>query len=118
MLPKQVRKAFTQDGEDDPNSHFYPAGFTSADDLNKDGEIDSIERYFKVETRKFEIRQDVERKVAEDYLHVSKKEVDFHHKVAYRYEKAYRLSKKNPEKKQALNLDIIEVIRENSDYIE
>ena len=28
------------------------------------------------------------------YLGVLKKEVDFHHKIAYRFEKAYRLGKK------------------------
>ena len=47
-----------------------------------------------------------------------RKEVDFHHKVAYRFEKAYRLSKKQPHKKQALNLEIIDIISEHSDYIE
>jgi len=49
---------------------------------------------------------------------LSKKEVDFHHKVAYRFEKSYRLIKKSPEKKNQLNLDIIEVISDHSDFIE
>jgi hypothetical protein len=35
----------------------------------------------------------------EHYLKRFRKEVDFHHKVAYRFEKAYRLGKKMSEKK-------------------
>jgi len=30
-------------------------------------------------------------------------EVDIHHKVAFRFEKAYRLGKKQPEKEEAVN---------------
>jgi len=33
-------------------------------------------------------------KIKEEYVKKFRKEVDFHHKVAYRYEKAYRLGKK------------------------
>jgi len=47
-----------------------------------------------------------------------RKEVDFHHKVAYRFEKAYRLGKKVTERKQSLNLEIIDCISEHSGYIE
>jgi hypothetical protein len=47
-----------------------------------------------------------------------RKEVDFHHKIAYRFEKAYRLSKKVHERKQSLNLEIIDCISEHSGYIE
>jgi len=47
-----------------------------------------------------------------------RKEVDFHHKIAYRFEKAYRLNKQTDERKQTLNLDIIECISEHSGYIE
>ena len=54
----------------------------------------------------------------EHYLKRFRKEVDFHHKVAYRFEKAYRLGKKMSEKKQSLNLDIIDCISEHSGYIE
>ena len=53
-----------------------------------------------------------------EYLSKFRKEVDFHHKVAYRFEKCYRLGKKSPEKKNTLNLEIIEIISEHSDYIE
>jgi len=45
-------------------------------------------------------------------------EVDFHHKVAYRFEKAYRLGKKVTERKQSLNLEIIDCISEHAGYIE
>lgn len=41
-----------------------------------------------------------------------RKEVDFHHKVAYRFEKAYRLSKKG-ESLTSLNKEIINCIRDN-----
>ena len=47
-----------------------------------------------------------------------RKEVDFHHKVAYRFEKAYRLGKKQSSKKLQLNQEIIEIITEHSDYID
>jgi len=47
-----------------------------------------------------------------------KKEVDFHHKLAYRFEKTYRLCKKLPDRKQVLNLEIIDCIGEHSGYIE
>jgi len=52
------------------------------------------------------------------YLVKFRKEVDFHHKIAYRFEKAYRLNKEKDERKQKLNLDIIECIGEHSDYLE
>jgi hypothetical protein len=67
---------------------------------------------------KEDIREIMDDKIKEDYLKKFRKEVDFHHKVAYRYEKAYRLGKKMTMKKQALNLEIIEIISEHSDYIE
>jgi|TARA_B110001450_G_scaffold255185_2_gene282095 hypothetical protein len=38
--------------------------------------------------------------------------------VAYRFEKSYRLSKKHPEKREALNEEIVEIISEHSNYIE
>lgn len=47
-----------------------------------------------------------------------KKEVDFHHKLSYRFEKAYRLGKKMPEKRHTLNLEIIDCISDHSSYIE
>jgi hypothetical protein len=55
-------------------------------------------------------------------LHVYKErfksEVDFHHKLCYRMEKAYRLGKKMPEKRHTLNLEIIDCISDHSSYIE
>lgn len=56
--------------------------------------------------------------IKEHYLQRFRKEVDFHHKIAYRFEKAYRLGKKMSDKKQSLNLDIIDCISEHSGYIE
>lgn len=47
-----------------------------------------------------------------------KDEVDFHHKIAYRFEKAYRLCKKDQFRQQTLNLDIISCISEFQPYIE
>lgn len=55
--------------------------------------------------------------VRETYLKKFMKEVDFHHKVAYRFEKAYRMLKKYPERKAALNMEIIEIISDHSDYV-
>jgi hypothetical protein len=56
--------------------------------------------------------------ILQQYRQKFMKEVDFHHKVAYRFEKAYRLTKKQPERRPALNMEIIEVISEHSDYIQ
>jgi hypothetical protein len=56
--------------------------------------------------------------VNDHYLKVFRKEVDFHHKVAYRFEKAYRLGRKMSERQQTLNLEIIDCISEHSGYIE
>lgn len=47
------------------------------------------------------------------------KEVDFHHKIAYRFEKAYRLGKKMGKQRLAtLNLEIIDQINEHMPYID
>jgi len=67
---------------------------------------------------KEDIRDMVDDKVREDYLKKFRKEVDFHHKVAYRFEKAYRLGKKMTTKKKQMNMEIIEIISEHSDYLE
>jgi hypothetical protein len=57
-------------------------------------------------------------KLKADYLKIFRKEVDFHHKVAYRFEKAYRLGKKMSVKKAALNAEIISIISEHDSYVE
>lgn len=64
------------------------------------------------------IKEQMNDQIKEDYLKKFRKEVDFHHKVAYRFEKAYRLGKKMSSKKKVLNGEIIEIISEHSDYIE
>ena len=59
--------------------------------------------------------------VQENYMNIFRTEVDFHHKVAYRFEKAYRLGKKvngTQDRKANLNNDIIQCIVEHADYIE
>jgi len=56
--------------------------------------------------------------VYNNYMTLFRKEVDFHHKIAYRFEKAYRLGKKVNERKSSLNLEIIDCISEHSGYIE
>jgi len=56
--------------------------------------------------------------VFDNYMSLFRKEVDFHHKIAYRFEKAYRLGKKVNERKASLNLEIIDCISEHSGYIE
>jgi len=45
-------------------------------------------------------------------------EVDFHHKIQFRFEKAYRLGKKLPESKRMLNLELIDCVSDFSGYIE
>lgn len=45
------------------------------------------------------------------------REVDFHHKVAYRFEKTYRLSKVDPQRLNSLNFEIIAIIKNNSSFI-
>ena len=74
-------------------------GYTVEDDLNNDGLIDPIEHKIKVNNRIDEVNNELEDKIREDYLKKFRKEVDFHHKVAYRFEKAYRLGKKMTLKK-------------------
>ena len=44
-------------------------------------------------------------------------EVDFHHKIAFRFEKAYRLGKLSPDKREMLRMEIIEGLEEYSEYI-
>jgi len=103
---------------EDPQPKRFRTGFGSEDDLNGDGMIDNLEQQIKVMHLKDEINNKFDEKIKDDYLKKFRKEVDFHHKVAYRFEKAYRLGKKMSSKKQALNLEIIEIISEHSDYIE
>ena len=100
------------------NAYAYAPGYTQDDDLNNDGIIDNLENSLKVMGMKEDIRDIVDDKIKEDYLKKFRKEVDFHHKVAYRFEKAYRLGKKMTTKKKAMNMEIIEIISEHSDYLE
>jgi hypothetical protein len=86
--------------------------------LNEDGIIDLIERRIKVNKLTEEIKSELDAEIKENYLKKFRKEVDFHHKVAYRFEKAYRLGKKRSVKKAALNQEIISIIDEHSSYIE
>jgi hypothetical protein len=72
----------------------------------------------KVHKLEGKIHHAMDDKVKEDYLKKFRKEVDFHHKVAYRFEKAYRLGKKMTIKKAALNQEIISIIIEHDQYIE
>ena len=72
----------------------YPEGYTSKDDLNKDGRIDKLEAQLKVIDMKDNIANQLKGGIQVDYKKAEKKEVDFHHKVAYRFEKSYRLIKK------------------------
>ena len=95
----------------------YPSGFNSSDDLNNDGVIDEMEHTLKVISRKDEIRDKIDDKIRKEYLSKFRKEVDFHHKVAYRFEKCYRLGRVSEMKKNDLNLEIVEIISDHSDYI-
>ena len=95
----------------------YPAGYTSKDDLDGDGIIDPLEASIKVVSRKQEISNMVDDRIKNEYLSKFRKEVDFHHKIAYRFERSYNLGKKNPERKQELDLEVIDLLSDFSDYI-
>ena len=43
--------------------------------------------------------------------------VDLFHKLAYRFEKVYKLGKEKPEQSKAINLEIINLICENSEEV-
>ena len=79
---------------------------------------DNMARDEKVNQIQDKIHDDMEDQVKQDYLKIFRKEVDFHHKVAYRFEKAYRLGKKMSVKKAALNNEITNIIVEHDSYIE
>ena len=70
----------------------YPDGFGDEIDINKNNKVDHIEDQLK--NNQDEGAHDVDGKIRQDYMIKFRKEVDFHHKVAYRFEKAYRLGKK------------------------
>jgi hypothetical protein len=97
---------------------YYEQGYSERDDLNNDGVIDNFEKQLKIIDMKQDIKEIMDEKIKEDYLKKFRKEVDFHHKVAYRFEKAYRLGKNQKDKKKQMNMEIIEIISEHSDYIE
>ena len=109
---------FKYENDNQDPSVQYPEGFNKSDDLNQDGQIDHIERAIKVNKVINKNEHTIEDKVKEDYLKRFRKEVDFHHKVAYRFEKAYRLGKKMTIKKAALNQEILNIIDEHHSYIE
>mmetsp|Transcript_31436 Transcript_31436/g.48063 ORF Transcript_31436/g.48063 Transcript_31436/m.48063 type:complete len:106 (+) Transcript_31436:480-797(+) len=77
----------------------YPKGYESRDDLNHDGVIDNLEAQLAVIGRKDEIRRQLTNYLQDENKRAGRKEVDFHHKAAYRFERAYRLVKRHPEKK-------------------
>ena len=52
---------------------------------------------------KNEVKEEPDGKIRDEYMLKFRKEVDFHHKVAYRFEKAYRLGKNQSDKKHQLN---------------
>lgn len=81
----------------------YGPHYSAEDDLNKDGQIDPIEHDIKVMKLKTHIHNEIDDKIREEYLSKFRKEVDFHHKVFYAFEKAYRLVKKQQKKKELLN---------------
>ena len=58
---------------------------------------DSIE----LESEKDDLyKKSVKQKIKDIYINQFIKGVDFHHKIAYRFEKAYRLGKKSAETKK------------------
>ena len=87
--------------------------------MNIDSIIDrNNDKESKLQVIKNELNDAITDKIQFDYLKKFREEVDFHHKVAYRFEKSYRLSKKHPSKREALNSEIVDIISEHSNYIE
>ena len=76
-------------GEED----IYPDGFGEVDGMNE------VEMHLAVMEDKNKNGGVLDSKIKEEYMLKFRKEVDFHHKVAYRFEKAYRLGKKHSQKK-------------------
>lgn len=68
---------------------FNPAGFDA--DENKQG---AEKQRNILEADKDKEVEEVDERARREWLIKFRKEVDFHHKVAYRYEKVYRLGKK------------------------
>lgn len=64
------------------------------------------------------INEKMEENISKDMIKKMRGEVDFHHKAAYRFEKSYRLGKIEPDKKQGLDIEIIELMSEHGAYIE
>ena len=77
-----------------------------------------MEKAYEMEQMKEDINGEGDGKIRDEYMQKFRKEVDFHHKVAYRFEKAYRLGKNQSQKKHALNQEIIDIITDHSDYID
>lgn len=80
--------------------------------------LQGAEMNMKIQDYKDQIDDLTDEAIKNEYLKRFRKEVDFHHKVAYRFEKSYRLSKNQHQKRAQLNMEIIDVISEHSDYIE
>jgi len=77
-----------------------------------------LESQIKVEIRKQEIQDHIDKQIQREYHTKFRKEVDFHHKIAYKFERAYKLGKKNPEKQQDLDMEIIDLLSDYSDYVQ
>ena len=91
-------------------NNVYPDGF--------DDDEEDLKPVETVHVVKDVVKDDLDEKIRQDYISKFRKEVDFHHKVAYRFEKAYRLGKKEQSKKNMLNQEIIDIITDHSDYID
>mmetsp|Transcript_41398 Transcript_41398/g.63106 ORF Transcript_41398/g.63106 Transcript_41398/m.63106 type:complete len:286 (+) Transcript_41398:1249-2106(+) len=57
-------------------------------------------------------------KIKKEYLTRFKKEVDFHHKIVYRFDRSYKLGRRRPDKQTDLDLEIIDLLTEFSEYIQ
>ena len=98
---------------------------------NPDAVLNKIEQQVKILNINEAMRNATDANMRAEFLKKFREEVDFHHKVCYRFEKAYRLGKQigqgedkayqnvSDQKKFAqLNMEIIEIISDHSDYIE
>jgi len=116
ILEESVELTSTR--KEDPVEIIYPAGYTAEDDLDGDGNIDELEQQIKVNLLKDEIQREMDDAIKKEFLKKFRSEVDFHHRVAFRFEKAYQLCRKQPEKKELLNKEIMDVVTDCSSYLE
>ena len=95
-----------------------PLGLNILDDLDGDGIINEQEEQIKIEIRRKHVLKTLKQQILNEYENKFNKEVDIHHKIDYAFELAAKLEKEHHEKKDEADMEIIQLLREYSDYIQ